>query len=243
MPITDNVLVSIKDVSFAYNGELVLDSINLKIKRGDFLGIIGPNGSGKTTLLKIMLGLLKPKSGSVDVSESKIGYVPQKPGSSITPFPITVEEVVALGTMTGGRWLDIKTAKDKRNITDALEAVGMQSERKRLLKELSGGKQQRVFIARALAAGPELLILDEPTVGVDVEAQEKFYQLLRNLNQNRKLTLVIVSHEMDVVAHEVNTIACLNTRLVCHGTPKEVLKSDFMEKLYGKELKFVVHGH
>lgn len=243
MPVNNDILISVNDVSFRYNGELVLDHINLAIKRGEFLGIIGPNGSGKTTLLKIILGLLKPKIGSVERSKATIGYVPQKPGSAITHFPITVEEVVSLGRMRKGRWIDIKTAEDQRAIDDAIGAVDMEHERKRLLNELSGGQQQRVFIARAIASHPELLILDEPTVGVDIEAQEKFYHLLHMLNVERKLTLILVSHDVDVVAHEVGTIACINTKLVCHGKPKDVLKSDFMEKLYGKELRFVVHGH
>lgn len=240
---TEDTLVDIRDVSFSYNGEAVLDHINLTIKRGEFLGVIGPNGSGKTTLLKIILGLLKPKAGSVELRGPRIGYVPQKPGSLVTHFPITVEEVVAMGRMHTGRWFDFATHEDKKAINSAIRAVEMERERKRLLSELSGGQQQRVFIARALASSPELLILDEPTIGVDIEAQEKFYQLLRNLNVEQKLTLILVSHDVDVVAHEVNTIACINTKLVCHGKPKDVLKSDFMEKLYGKELRFVVHGH
>lgn len=243
MQMTEDTLVSIRDVSFAYNGELVLDHINLTIKRGEFLGVIGPNGSGKTTLLKIILGLLKPKTGSVELRGARIGYVPQKPGSAVTHFPITVEEVVALGRMHAGRWFDFVTREDQKAISHAIGAVEMERERKRMLNELSGGQQQRVFIARALASSPELLILDEPTIGVDIEAQEKFYQLLRNLNVEQKLTLILVSHDVDVVAHEVNTIACINTKLVCHGKPKDILKSDFMEQLYGKELRFVVHGH
>ncbi len=239
MQMNNNILVKINNVSFHYDGQLVLDSINLEIKRGEFLGIIGPNGSGKTTLLKIILGLLKPDKGSIQLfgqdikvfhDWSKIGYVPQKAGSVVTHFPITVEEVIE---MSG----------NKNEVTDALTAVDMEKHRKRLLNELSGGQQQRVFIARALALHPELLILDEPTVGVDVDSQAKFYQLLRDLNTKHNLTLVLVSHDIDVVAHEVNEIACINCKLICHGKPKDILNSDFMEKLYGKELRFVVHGH
>ncbi len=237
---SNSIIVDIQDVSFSYNGQTALSEINLQIKRGEFLGIIGPNGSGKTTLLKIILGLLKPQKGSVQLfgqdinhfkSWSKIGYVPQKAGSNITNFPISVEEVVGMG------------GASHEAVTDALTKVEMTTHRKRLLSELSGGQQQRVFIARALATKPELLILDEPTVGVDVDSQAKFYQLLRDLNQNLNLTLALVSHDIDVVAHEVNQIACLNSTLVCHGNPKQVLKKDFMDKLYGKELRFVVHGH
>ncbi len=240
MQMNDDIIVKISDVSFRYNGEPAVSDINLDIKRGEFLGIIGPNGSGKTTLLKIILGLLKPQKGSVQLfgvdiggfkNWSKIGYVPQKAGSDVTSFPISGEEVVGMGGADGKR------------VTDALTEVDMLPHRKRLLRELSGGQQQRIFIARALASKPELLILDEPTVGVDVQSQEKFYQLLRDLNRKLNLTLILVSHDIDVVAHEVSEIACISCKLIGHGKPKDVLKSDFLENLYGKELRFVVHGH
>lgn len=236
----DDTLVKISDVSFAYNGESAVSDINLEIKRGEFLGIIGPNGSGKTTLLKIILGLLKPQKGEVQLfgqdmnrfkDWSKIGYVPQRAGSNVTSFPISVEEVVGM------------SGASEKSVMNALVEVEMVEHRKRLLRELSGGQQQRVFIARALATKPELLILDEPTVGVDVDSQAKFYQLLRDLNHNLSLTLALVSHDIDVVAHEVSEVACINCKLVCHGKPKDILKSDYLEKLYGKELRFVVHGH
>ncbi len=236
----NDILVNISGVSFSYNDQPAIKDINLEIKRGEFLGIIGPNGSGKTTLLKIILGLLKPQKGSVqlfgqDINHfkdwSKIGYVPQRAGSNVTSFPISVEEVVGMGGAT------------QKVITESLNEVEMVEHRKRLLRELSGGQQQRVFIARALATKPELLILDEPTVGVDVDSQAKFYQLLRDLNRNLNLTLALVSHDIDVVAHEVSEVACINCNMVCHGKPKDILKSDYLEKLYGKDLRFVVHGH
>jgi zinc transport system ATP-binding protein len=236
---SEDILVNIKNISFNYNGQPVLSDINLTIKRGEYLGILGPNGSGKTTLLKIVLGVLKPQEGSVqlfgqDIAHfmdwKKIGYVPQRVGLNGISFPISVEEVVGMG------------GADHKSIVESLSQVGMTKHRTKLLRELSGGQQQRVFIARALAMKPQLLILDEPTVGVDVESQTKFYHLLRNLNKNLKLTLVLVSHDIDVVAHEVSEIACINCKLVCHGKPKEVLREDFMNKLYGKELRFVVHN-
>ncbi|MFH0863718.1 MAG: metal ABC transporter ATP-binding protein [Candidatus Gottesmanbacteria bacterium] len=240
MQMKDDIIVKISGVSFSYNDEPAISDINLEIKRGEFLGIIGPNGSGKTTLLKIIIGLLKPQKGEIqlfgqDINRfkywSKIGYVPQRAGSNVTSFPISVEEVVGMG------------GASYKAVTDALTEVEMEKYRKRLLRELSGGQQQRVFIARALATKPELLILDEPTVGVDVDSQAKFYQLLRDLNQNLGLTLALVSHDIDVVAHEVSEVACINCKLVCHGKPKDILKSDYLENLYGKELRFVIHGH
>lgn len=233
-------MVTVQHVSFRYNSELVLDDVTFTIEKGSFLGIIGPNGSGKTTLLKILLGLKTPDTGTVTLFDKeikdfrdwgKIGYVPQKAGILAVQFPITAEEVVAMGTKK-------KVAVDK-----ALEAVDMSKHKNKLLTELSGGQQQRIFIARALSTNPELLILDEPTTGVDIESQAKFYQLLHTINKHLKVTLVLVSHDIDVVAHEVSEIACLNNKLICHGKPKDVMHSNFMEKLYGKELRFVIHGH
>ena len=236
----NNTVVKISRVSFSYNGEPAVSGINLEVNRGEFLGLIGPNGSGKTTLLKIILGLLKPQQGYIQLfgqnmsqfkDWSKIGYVPQKPGADVTKFPISVEEVVGM------------SGANPQAITDALVEVEMEKLRKRLLKELSGGQQQRVFIARALATKPELLILDEPTVGVDVDSQVKFYRLLGELNQKLKLTLILVSHDIAMVAHEVSQVACINCTLICHGHPKDILMNDYMEKIYGKELRFIVHGH
>lgn len=241
----DDVLVSISDVSFVYNSEPVLEHITLDVKKGEFLGVIGPNGSGKTTLLKIIVGLIKPTSGRVTLfgtdptnfhDRSKMGYVPQRAGQNLFNFPITVEEIVSMG---------ITSNKVKKGdpIREALNAVEMHKYRNRLIGELSGGQQQRVFIARALIGNPELLILDEPTVGVDSEAQAAFYELLQKLNKKMNLTLVLVSHDIDVVAKEVTTIACLNGTLICHVPPKEFMKKDYLEKVYGKNLGFVVHNH
>jgi zinc transport system ATP-binding protein len=240
MQMNNDTIVKITNVSYGYNNEPAISDINLEIKHGEFLGIIGPNGSGKTTLLKIILGLLKPQKGSVELfgedikrftDWSKIGYVPQKAGAEVTKFPISVEEIVGMGGAT------------KSSISDSLAEVEMLDHKHRLLRDLSGGQQQRVFIARALASKPKLLVLDEPTVGVDVESQASFYKLLRGLNQNHKLSLILVSHDIDVVAHEVSEVACINRTIVCHGKTQDIFKSNFMEKLYGKELEFVVHGH
>lgn len=236
----ENVIIAVDHVNFRYRTELVLENITLSVHKGDFLGLIGPNGSGKTTLLKIMIGLLKPTKGKVMIFNQspsvfsdwpKIGYVPQKAGLLTIRFPLTVEEVVG---MSGG---------DATHITRALIAVGMEEKKKVLLTELSGGQQQRVFIARALVSKPELLILDEPTVGVDFDSQAKLYKLLRELNQKLQLTLILVSHDMGIITHEVKTIACINKSLLCQGTAQEILQGNFIEKLYGKHARFVKHAH
>jgi len=237
-------IVQIKDISFKYHHDLVLEGITLDIQKGEFLGVIGPNGSGKSTLLKIILGLLKPTNGKVylfgkEVSHftnwQKVGYVPQKVAQQ-RHFPVTVSEVVSLGL------INVENPS-KNALIEALTSVGMAQFKDRKIEELSGGQQQRVFIARALVSKPDLLVLDEPTAGVDVEAQAEFYALLRKLNQEMGLTLILVSHDIDVIANEVTTLACINGKLVCHLPPKKFIKEDYLEKVYGKDLHLVVHGH
>jgi zinc transport system ATP-binding protein len=199
------------------------------VHRGEYLGIIGPNGGGKTTLLKLMLGLLKPQSGTVELFGQsvdkfndwpRIGYVAQRATSADTKLPITVEEVVTLGRVARAGLFRRLKAADRAAINQAMEKVGIADLRKRLITELSGGQQQRVYIAKALAADPEILILDEPTVGIDVKSQDEFYQLLKTLNQTERLTLVMVSHDIDVIVSEVSKIACINETLVYHGSPQ-----------------------
>lgn len=245
-------IIEIRDVSFNYDTNPVLKNISLDIHEGDYVGVIGPNGGGKTTLLKIMLGLLQPTSGSVKLFGCdnycfkewfKIGYVPQKAVNFDSKFPATVWEVVSMGRLAKKGLGRFFTKEDKHKIHEALEHVGMAEYQNRLIGELSGGQQQRVFIARALAGEPEVIFLDEPTVGVDVKAQEQFYQLLKELNQNLNLTLVLVTHDIDVVANEATELACINQELVYHGAPKEFIKEDYIKRLYGKGTKFILHDH
>jgi zinc transport system ATP-binding protein len=246
---TQNI-IELHNISFSYNGEGVLKDITFSIHKGDYLGIIGPNGGGKTTLLKIMLGLLKPKTGAVklfgqNIREfkewSKIGYVPQKAVYFDTSFPITVEEVVAMGRYAKRGLFHFSTKEDKQKVHQALEQVEMVQYKNRQVGDLSGGQQQRVFIARALTTEPDVILLDEPTVGVDIKTQEQFYELLRKLNVQLDLTLVLVSHELDVVAREATEVACINCNLVYYCTPEELMKSDSLERIYGKGLK--LHNH
>ena len=248
----NQTIISIADVSFAYREEPVLSRVSLDIIRGDYLGIIGPNGGGKTTLIKLMLGLIRPTTGSISilgrpVSEfrewSRIGYVPQKATSIEARFPFTVAEVVAFGRVGRAGLFRRLGTEDRKAVAAALEKVGMLERRRALISELSGGQQQRVFIAKGLVSGPDILLLDEPTVGVDVQSQDDFYHLLSHLNAEQGITLVVVSHDIDVIAKEVRSVACLNQTLICHGSPQQFITGDYMEKLYGKGRKFILHGH
>lgn len=241
-------LISLNNVSFAYNGEPTLEHITLTVQPGDYIGVIGPNGGGKTTLIKLMLGLLRPQQGSIALWGTdqqhftqwhKIGYVPQRAGNNDFRLPITVEEVVRLGRVGKAS----SRQSDNLAVRTALERVGIAQLARQRLHDLSGGQQQKVFIAKALAAEPEVLVLDEPTVGVDVRAQDEFYQLIAELNKRQRLTIIMVSHDIDVVVNEVSKLACINKALVYHGHPKEFMQEDYLTKLYGKTRKFILHGH
>jgi len=244
-------VVELHRVCVDREGERVLEDVDLVVHRGDFLGIIGPNGAGKTTLLRVILGLVRPSRGSVRLfgsdlrsfrGWSRVGYVPQRSMPYEGRLPATVREVVLSGRVgrvgMGRRF----TKSDEEAAERALGIVGMERYRDRPVARLSAGQQQRVQIARALAKEPELLILDEPTVGVDVEAQEQFYGLLHRLNREG-VTLVLVSHDIGVVAREVTRLACLNRRLFFHGSPQEALRSGALEQLYPEGSWLVAHRH
>ena len=243
--------IELEDVGFSYGEVRVLESINLAVEPGNFLGIIGPNGAGKTTLLRIMLGLLAPTSGRARLfgkpamafrEWSRLGYVPQK--ATLDPaLPATVREVVASGLVSTLGPFRRGGAAERRRVGDVLAHVGMESHATARIGALSTGQQQRVLIARALVSDPELLILDEPTGGVDPEAQTSFYALLRHLNREREVTLVLVSHDIGVVAKEVTRLVCLNRRLVFHGRPGDFLSDAALTALYGPAVRVVSHQH
>lgn len=247
----NDIGISVSDVRFSYNGSSILENITFTVKTGEYLGIIGPNGGGKTTLLKIILGLITPTAGVVkifgqDVREFKekylIGYVPQRV-SHIGLFPATVEEIVASGRTPRIGLFKSLHSDDRKAITAAMEVADVKTIRNKLIGSLSGGERQRVFIARALAGNPKILILDEPAVGVDVATQQSFYAFLQNLNKELGITILFVSHDIDVVADEVQCVLCLNRGLVCHGSPKQSFTAQNLEKLYGRHIKVIHHGH
>lgn len=223
---TENI-IEVQNVSFAYNGQDVLTNINLRVHRGDYLALVGGNGSGKTTLIKIIVGLLKPDIGEVklfgtDIREfkewSKIGYVPQKATNFDSNFPATVEEVVLMGRYARRGLLRSVNADDRAKAFAALAQVEMGAFKDRLIGDLSGGQQQRVFIARALATEPEILLLDEPTVGVEKDVRDEFYALLKKLNEDMSLTVVLVTHDVESMAHEAMHIACIDQTIFFHDS-------------------------
>lgn len=243
--------IEVKGVDFKYNKHLILNDVSFNIKCGEYVGIIGPNGGGKTTLIKIILGLLKPLRGEVkifgyDLNQFKerflIGYVPQKITQEAY-FPATVEEIVKSGIIAKIGPLKKFTAKDNEAARKAMEATDIGKYKNELLSHLSGGEKQRVFIARALAGEPKILILDEPVAGVDAPSQEQFYQFLNSLRKESALTIIYVSHDLNFIAQQVESVLCLNRKLICNCPPKEFIKEGYLEELYGKDIKLIEHTH
>lgn len=218
---TKNV-IEVKNVSFSYENHEILENINLNVHKGDYLGIVGPNGGGKTTLIKLILGLLKADKGEITLlgepldkfkDWKKIGYVAQKVTNFDPNFPITAEGVVRLGK-----------ENDKENVKWALDKVEMTPFRNKLIGNLSGGQQQRIFIARALAQKPEILFLDEPTTGIDANSQKEFFAFLGKLNRELDITLILISHDINIITEETTEIAFINKGLTYYDNPKNFLK-------------------
>jgi zinc transport system ATP-binding protein len=237
--------VEVKDLYAGYNDETVLKDINLTIEREDFIGLIGPNGGGKTTLLKVILGLLEPKKGTVRVmgkspqrGRQHIGYVPQFAVFD-SDFPISVHDVVRMGRLGPDRLFKSYTDKDDTIVNERLAWVDLTEQKDRPLSKLSGGQRQRVYIARALAGEPELLLLDEPTISVDIEARAHIYDLLYEINQHG-VTILLVSHDLNVISSYVKTIGCLNRALHYHGE-KEVT-AEMLKSGYGCPVDLIAHG-
>lgn len=246
-------IIELNHIYYRYDRENVLEDVSLRIDKGAFLGIVGPNGSGKSTLLKLILGLIKPQKGDIKLfgeeirnfrDQQKIGFVSQKANSFNSGFPATVYEVVASGlTKKMGLFRFLKK-QDAEIIVKAIKSVGMEPFINRNIGELSGGQQQRVFIARALVSEPELLILDEPTVGVDAENVQSFYEMLANLNQTG-ITLLMVTHDIGAISDKVTNVACLNKGLFFHGTSSEFeeQKQKGISEIYGHDVHLLSHEH
>jgi zinc transport system ATP-binding protein len=229
-------IVEIRDVSFAYNGETVLEDVNLDIQQGDFVAMIGPNGGGKTTLLKLMLGLLNPAKGVIRVmgqptlqAAPNLGYVPQDVHIHRN-FPITALDVVLMGKLERKkRWTRIrKPAANRREALAALERMEMAALAEKRIGELSGGQRQRVFIARALVTRPKLLLLDEPTASIDTKGQAEFFAMLKDLNKD--VTILVVSHDLLAVSRYVQSVACVNKQLHYHNQAE--ITGEMLETMY-----------
>lgn len=237
-------IVQLDNVWVWRSENLALKDVSLAIKRGRFIGLMGPNGSGKTTLIKTIVGLIKPDRGRITVngpSAQTIGYVPQE--EHIDPdFPVTAHDVVEMGLYGSLGMFPRIGAAERARIDKALARVGLEDFSSRRIGTLSGGEKQRVFIARAIAAEPRLLLLDEPTTGVDATARDDFYRVLFDLMKELSLTVVLASHDLEVVPGRVDEIICINQTVFVHAPPEEVADTDVFRKAYGCELEFMMHG-
>ncbi len=193
-------MISLKEVSFSFsNTEEVLDNVSFEMNDGEFIGILGPNGGGKSTFLRLILGLLKPQKGKIEINERKISYVSQTTSLNDSSFPATVKEVVALG-LVGNKPLLFLNKKDKEKLNNILEEFGLSELKNRLISELSGGQLQKVKIAKALISNPSLVILDEPDAGIDEHGHELLIHTINELNQ-KGVSILFVSHHKDDLEH------------------------------------------
>ena len=246
-------VVSMENVSFSYDKTPILENVNLYVDKGDFAGIIGLNGSAKTTLIKLMIGLLKPCEGQVKLfGESignfkdyhKIGYVSQNVRNFNQMFPATVEEVVGAGISARKNLISRIKGEEEHRIDEALRKVEMLDYKKQKVGNLSGGQKQRVFIARALINNPEILFMDEPLVGVDLDSQNKFYNLLDRLRKDYNIAIVMVSHDIGIISEKVNKLFCLsNGKVYDHDLTKDIDGANILKNLFGENVKFLFHKH
>ncbi len=249
-------VVRFDDVWVERDGRQVLEGVTFAMGAAEFVGIVGPNGAGKTTLLKVMLGLIPVSRGRIQVfgrspgegiREHPIGYVPQR--HVIAPrFPATVGDVVMMGRISSLGPFRFPGARDWEEVHRSLELVGMGRLEGRAIGELSGGEQRRAMLAQALCASTKLLVLDEPTIGLDLPAEHEFYALLRRLQSELALAVIAVSHDLVALAGEVDELICINRRIHVHGNPDEVVHSHAIREAYSCEFDFLAgelahHGH
>ena len=245
----EDVPVRFNETWFSYGSEPVVRDINFSITPGEFAAILGPNGSGKTTLMKLALGLLKPTSGEVllfgEPAESftdwhRVGYVPQRTQATESRFPASVREIVNFGSYSGFNPLAVFKRKSSSRVDDAMEQAGITNLADRRVSDLSVGQQQRMLIARSLVRQPDLLVMDEPVAGVDAAGEEQFHSMVRRLNRDLGITIVMVSHDIGAVMREATTCACINRDIVFHG-PVHQLDAEALSGLYGFPVDVLMH--
>lgn len=240
-------LVELKDVTFSYGAEPVLEDICLHLYPGQFAALVGPSGAGKTTLLKLILGTLRSTRGSVSSSGRavqgaglpRVGYVPQLETVDWN-FPVTVEQVVLMGRIQRSSLWPWPRAEDRHRMRLVLERLGIAEVAGTHIRNLSGGQQQRVFLARALIAEPDLLVLDEPTTGVDMRTAGQVLHLLGELNC-RGMTILMTTHDLNAAAAHVPWVVCLNRRLVAQGPPAQIFTTDILNATYDGDMLVIRH--
>ena len=237
----DGAAVELRGVSAGYQRGPVLRDIDLQVARGDFVGLVGPSGAGKTTLLRVLLGTARLYAGEVRIaSESpspgrqRIAYVPQIETVDWN-FPVTAEQVVLMGSRRGRRWLPWPTAEERERARELMQHLGLAGLERRHIRQLSRGQQQRVFLARALASEPAVLLLDEPTSGVDIKTRDDVLHLLDELN-HQGITIILTTHELNAVAAHLPSVVCLNETVIAEGAPADVFTPAILEATYHAEM-------
>lgn len=236
--------IVVRDVAFSYDGTPILEDVHFTVPERTFISMVGPNAGGKTTLLKLLLGLLKPSRGVIEIfglppeqARPRIGYMPQH--MQFDPkFPVSVLDVVLMGRLSGRRFGPYGRA-DKSIALETLRRLEMDKAAHRPFMALSGGQRQRVLIARALAANPDLLLLDEPTSNVDMAVETELFELLHTLSET--ITVVVVSHDLGFVSQYVQSVVCVNRRVVVH--PTTAVTGEVISALYGSNVRMVRHNH
>jgi zinc/manganese transport system ATP-binding protein/zinc transport system ATP-binding protein len=237
-------IIDVRNLTCGYESEVVLEDVTFQVRQGDFVGLLGPSGSGKTTLLRALLGAVTYHEGEVWIDgqrvngkRPRVGYVPQLDMVDWN-FPVTVEEVVLMGRTMDTPLLPWSGRRDREVAQDMMDRLGIGNLRKRHIRQLSGGQQQRVFLARALVSSPKLLLLDEPTSGVDIKTRDEMLHLLDELN-HQDVTVVMTTHELNAVAAHLPWVVCLNGRVVAEGTPGDVFTPEILKRTYGAEMPVV----
>ena len=233
-------LITCEHVSCTYGNSAVVEDAYLQIGKGEFVGIVGPSGSGKTTLLKAIMGTHPVAHGSITLQPHiTIGYVPQVETVDWY-FPVTVEEVIVM-TRSRTTWWPRITADERAAVRDVLGKLGIADVAHRHIRELSGGQQQRVFLARAMFRNPDILIMDEPTSGVDVRTRHEILHLLADLHESG-LTILLTTHDLNGLAAHLPRLVCFNKKVIADGNPREVLTSQVLEATYGAPMEVLEHG-
>ena len=232
-------LVQLRAVSAGYDGTTVLHDVDLEVVPGQYTGVVGPSGSGKTTLVRLLTGTGRPSAGAVDrVRDLRVGYVPQLESVDWS-FPVTVFECVLMARASR-RWSPRATAAERADVEEVLERLGVGGLSHRHIRELSGGQQQRMFLARALVRRPQLLVLDEPTSGVDVRTRHEVLHLLAELNADG-LAVVLTTPDLTGMAAHLPHLVALNHRVVAEGPPADVLTPPVLERVFGARMEVLQH--
>lgn len=248
-----NSIIEVINLTVNYDEIEAIKSVSFSVKKGDFVGLVGPNGGGKTTLAKAILGLIPKRKGKIFLfgkeqknfnQFSKIGYLPQKQSNINQLFPATVEEIVFLGLLSQKKRPKIFSKQDKEKIDETLSFLKIFNLKNKILFDLSGGQQQKVFLARALVSDPQLLILDEPSTALDPASREDFFKLVKKLNQEKKTTVILITHDTGYIGSYANKLLYIDRRLVFFGRISDFCQDGDIASCFEKSDRHIIwHQH